>query len=246
MVLAGCFIAVYAAQVAAPSWSPPLRGVLAVVSWMIWGIFAVDLGIRTWLADRRGRYLLTHPIDVLMVLLPALRPLRVLRVFTAGQALVSRGGRLSLVRSTQAIAAAAGLLVFIAALAALDAERTAVGSQITSLGDALWWAASTVTIVGYGDTVPVTGTGRLVAGGLMLVGISLVGAVTASVAAWFIAQTRDANHAEEVDLAARLTRIEVTLAQIQCSLRQANDASPPTTAATRTGMNPAPDRTWPS
>jgi voltage-gated potassium channel len=218
LILACCFIAVYAAQVAAPSWPAELRGLLAVASWLIWAIFAADLAIRTWLADRPAWYLLTHPIDVLVVLLPALRPLRVLRVFTAGQALVTRGGRLSLLRSTQAIATAAGLLVLIAALAALDAERDAAGSHITTLGDALWWAATTVTTVGYGDTFPVTGTGRLVAVALMLVGISLVGAVTASVAAWFIAQTRQTAQAEEADLATRLARIEATLAQIHHTL----------------------------
>jgi hypothetical protein len=71
------------------------------------GSSLVDLAVHVWLVDRRGHYLLTHPIDVLMVLLPGLRPLRVLRVFTAGQALVTRGGRMSLLRSTQAIATAA-------------------------------------------------------------------------------------------------------------------------------------------
>ena len=193
---------------------------------MIWGIFAADFATRIWLAERRGRYLLTHPIDALVVLLPALRPLRILRVFTAGQTLVTRGGRLSLLRSTQAIATAASLLVLIAALAALDAEQNAPGSHITTLGDALWWAASTVSTVGYGDTFPVTGTGRLVAAALMLVGISLVGAVTATIAAWFIAQTRDAAQVEEADLAVRLTRIEAALAEIHQTLRPATHTAP--------------------
>lgn len=226
LILAGCFIAVYAAQVAAPDWPAGPRSLLAVVSWVIWGIFAADFATRIWLAERRGRYLLTHPIDALVVLLPALRPLRILRVFTAGQTLVTRGGRLSLLRSTQAIATAASLLVLIAALAALDAEQNAPGSHITTLGDALWWAASTVSTVGYGDTFPVTGTGRLVAAALMLVGISLVGAVTATIAAWFIAQTRDAAQVEEADLAVRLTRIEAALAEIHQTLRPATHTAP--------------------
>jgi voltage-gated potassium channel len=109
----------------------------------------------------------------------------------------------------------------IAALAALDAERHTAGSHITNLGDALWWAATTVTTVGYGDTVPITGTGKLIAAALMLVGISLVGAVTATIAAWFIAQTRDVTQAEEADLAARLTRIEASLAEIHQTLHPA-------------------------
>jgi hypothetical protein len=49
--------------------------------------------VRGFLAERRWYYLATHPIDVLIVVLPALRPLRVLRVFTAGQALVTQAGR---------------------------------------------------------------------------------------------------------------------------------------------------------
>lgn len=140
-----------------------------------------------------------------MVALPALRPLRVLRIFTAGQALVSRSGRLSLLRSSQAIAMSAGLLVLIAALAALNAERNEPGTHITTLADSLWWAATTVTTVGYGDTFPITATDRLVAVALMLVGISLVIVITATVAAWFVAQTRKAAEDQDADLQARLS-----------------------------------------
>jgi voltage-gated potassium channel len=218
LVLAVCFIAVYTTELAGSNWPSDVHDLFEAISWGIWAVFAVDLGIRVCLAERRWRYLLTHPVDVLVVLLPALRPLRVLRVFTAGQALVARGGRLSLLRTTRAIATTAGLLVLIAALAALDAERHAPGSHITNLGDALWWAATTVTTVGYGDTYPVTGTGRVVAAALMLVGISLVGAVTAAIAAWFVAQTRDAAREEEAHLVARLARIEDALADIRRSL----------------------------
>jgi voltage-gated potassium channel len=218
LVLAVCFLVVYTVQITAPGLPPAARRSLETASWLIWGLFAADLAIRVWLAERRGRYLLSHPADVLFVVLPALRPLRVLRIFTAGQALVNRGGRLSLLRSTQAIAAAAGILVLIAALAALDAERDAPGTHMTTLADSLWWAATTVTTVGYGDTVPVTGAGRLVAVALMLVGISLVGLITATVAAWFITQTRDAAEDKEADLTARLSRLEVTLAEIHATV----------------------------
>lgn len=218
LALAIGFVVVYAAQVTAPGLPGTVHGLLDAVSWCIWAAFAVDLAARVWLAERRWRYLLTHPVDVVMVLLPALRPLRVLRVFTAGQALVSRGGRLSLLRSTQAIATAAGLLVFIAALAALDAERDAPDSHITTLADSLWWSATTVTTVGYGDTFPVTANGRLVAVALMLVGISLVSVITATVAAWFLAQTREATEDREADLLARLSRLETTLDEVHAAL----------------------------
>ena len=218
LVLSVCFIAVYSLEVAAPGLPAGLRFLIDATSWVIWALFAVDLAIRVRLAERRLRYVLTHPIDVLVVLLPALRPLRVLRVFTAGQALVTRGGRVSLLRSTQAVATAAAILILIAALSVLDAERHAPGAHITTFGDALWWAATTVTTVGYGDTFPVTGTGRLVAVALMVVGISLVGVITATVAAWFIDQTRDAEKAESADLVERLRKMEASLAEIHAAV----------------------------
>lgn len=49
------------------------------------------------------------------------------------------------------------------------------GAQITNIIDAFWWAAATVTTVGYGDVVPVTDVGRIMGIGLMFVGISIIG-----------------------------------------------------------------------
>lgn len=85
--------------------------------------------------------------------------------------------------------------VGLGALAILDAEQSADDANIVTLGDALWWATTTVTTVGYGDRFPVTTEGRFVALALMLVGIALIGSVTAAVAAWFISQV-EAERAE--------------------------------------------------
>ena len=218
LVLAVGFVVIHAVQVTAPGLPATAHRLLEALSWGIWPIFAVDLLARVWLAERRWLYLLTHPIDVVVVLLPALRPLRVLRIFAAGQALVSRGGRVSLLRSAQAIAIAAGLLVFIAALAALDAERDAPGTHTTTLADALWWAATTVTTVGYGDTFPITPAGRGVAAVLMATGIALFGVLTANLAALLVDQGASDDDSEGDSLAARLDRIEAQLAALTHSL----------------------------
>lgn len=223
VVLAVVFIGVYAVPIVHPALPGELRVIMETGSAVIWLLFAADLVVRVGLADRRVRYLLSHPVDVLVVVLPALRPLRVLRVFTAGQALITHAGRFSLGRTTRAVATAAALLVFIAAVAVLDAERDAPQANIRHFGDALWWAATTVTTVGYGDRFPVSATGRMVAGGLMIVGISLVGVVTASVAAWFMSLTRAATAEEGAALDHRLRGIEEQLAAICAALPPVHD-----------------------
>jgi Ion channel len=76
------------------------------------------------------------------------------------------------------VAGGASLLAFCAALAVLDAERSSPDANIGDFGDAIWWAVTTMTTVGYGDHYPVTAAGRLVAFVLMIGGIALLGTVT--------------------------------------------------------------------
>lgn len=83
----------------------------------------------------------------------------------------------------------------------------------------LWWAVQTVTTVGYGDEVPTSVGGRLVAAVVMLVGIGFLTVVTASITAVFVESARrrlqgdrDARlDARLDDIAARLDRIEAAL-----------------------------------
>ena len=91
--------------------------------------------------------------------------------------------------------AAAGTL-FLGAWLVLLFEENAKGSNIHSYPDALWWAIVTVTTVGYGDRYPVSAGGRAVAVVLMLVGIGLIGVLTATVASVFVKEHTDANKEE--------------------------------------------------
>jgi voltage-gated potassium channel len=125
---------------------------------------------------------------VALVVLPFLRPLRLLRLLAFARVL-NRSVAGSLVgRVSTYVLGVAIVAVGLGALAVLDSEQNARGANITNYGDALWWACTTVTTVGYGDHFPITTEGRLVAVALMIVGIAMVGAVTASVAAWMIGQ----------------------------------------------------------
>ena len=98
-------------------------------------------------------------------------------------------------------------------------EENAKGSNIHNYPDALWWAIVTVTTVGYGDRFPVTEGGRTVAVVLMLVGIGLIGVLTATVASVFIKEHTDANKEEfkkgHADLGQQLSVISDRLADVE-------------------------------
>jgi voltage-gated potassium channel len=162
---------------------------------VIWVVFIADLTLRTVLAPKHIAYLVHHPLDVIAVAVPAFRVLRVLRVLTAGQWLISRGSRLRFGRTATAVVFAVAFLTYLSSLAVLNAERGARGADIESFSDAVWWSLVTMATVGYGDYVPVTTNGRIVAVGLMVVGISLLGLVGASVASAVV--TRISGRAQE-------------------------------------------------
>lgn len=186
LLLALAFLVAYAWPVLNPHLSPELEAFLNVVSWTVWVAFLVDFLIRIGLAEDRRRYVLRHWYDVALIALPMLRPLRLLRALAFAR-LLSRSATRTLVgRTTLYVIGTAISSVFLGALMMLDAERGAPNANIKSFGDALWWACETVTTVGYGDRFPVTTTGRFVAVALMVVGVALVGSITAAVAAWFI------------------------------------------------------------
>lgn len=188
LLLAAAFLVAYAWPVVDPGVDSQLRTTLEVVSWTVWAAFAADFTARMVLAEDRRDYALRHWYDVALISLPMLRPLRLLRLLALARVL-NRSAVGSLVgRVSTYVAGTAVMAVGLGSLAVLDAEQDAAGANITTFGDAVWWASSTVTTVGYGDVFPVTTPGRFIAIGLMVVGIALVGAVTASVAAWMVSR----------------------------------------------------------
>jgi voltage-gated potassium channel len=89
------------------------------------------------------------------------------------------------------------MVLFIGSLAILDVERGRPGANIETFGDALWWSASTVTTVGYGDQFPVTTAGRMLAIVVMLCGIALIGVVTATFASWLHDKVQEVEEASQ-------------------------------------------------
>ena len=190
LLLAVAFLIAYAWPVLDPRLDPDVLTMLSVASWTVWVAFAGDFAVRVWLADDRRRYAVAHWYDVALIALPMLRPLRLLRLLALARVL-NRSAAGSLVGRVSAyVAGVAVIAILLGSIAILDAEQNAPGANITSIDDAVWWACTTVTTVGYGDLYPVTTQGRIIAVALMIVGIGVVGAITASVAAWMVGQVQ--------------------------------------------------------
>ncbi|MCW2753910.1 MAG: hypothetical protein JWQ32_1321 [Marmoricola sp.] len=197
LLLALAFLVAYAWPVLNEGLGHGLREFLGVVSWTVWAVFAIDFAVRLSLVEDRRAYAASHWYDVALIALPVLRPLRLLRLLALAR-ILNRSAAGSLVGqvSTYVVGTAVGA-VMLGAIAILDAEQNARGANIKTFGDALWWASTTVATVGYGDRYPVTTSGRFIAIGLMLVGIAMVGALTASVAAWLVNQVATQDRADQ-------------------------------------------------
>ncbi len=113
-------------------------------------MFVVEFFARVVLAERRVEYA-GHVPDVQGVTLAVLRPLRLLR-FLVLLRMINRRATASLHgRIVAYVVATAGLVLLISALAMLDAERHNPQADINTFGDALWWAVTTMSTVGYAD-----------------------------------------------------------------------------------------------
>ena len=164
------------------------RTALTAVSLLIWLAFAIDYLVRLSLSPDRWSFFRTHKLDLVMVLLPMLRILRV--VLLLRKSLRS----ISMERIAGSLFTIVAVVVATGALLEWRVEHAAPNASITTIGTAFWWAIVTTTTVGYGDTYPVTPAGRLIAAVIMVLGIGLIGTVSATVAAWFVShkqQLRD-------------------------------------------------------
>ena len=185
----------------------------AAIDYFVWAAFVVEYVTKLYLTPARRRFFTHNLIDLAVIVLPMFRPLRALRLLNLGRVGVvltnalQRIKELATHRNVHFVLLAVAAMIFGCAALALEFEQHAKGSTIHNYGQALWWAIVTVTTVGYGDTYPVTASGRGVAVVLMLVGIGLIGVLTATVASYFVGQTADRDRAELVERLDRLERM---------------------------------------
>jgi voltage-gated potassium channel len=184
--LALAFLVAFSIPAFLPDISRSALAQIEIIQWVCWFAFALDLVAGVISADSKKEYLYRHPLEIASVFLPFLRPLRLMRVISFGSLAIQKIAIGRQFAITVKVAITAVFVAYISAVQITISERNVDGSNIKNFEDGLWWAVTTVTTVGYGDRFPTTTEGRLLAVLLMLVGISLVGVITASVASWFV------------------------------------------------------------
>ena len=106
---------------------------------------------------------------------------------------------------------------FVAGLAVTEAERHVDGANIQGVGDGWWWAITTMATVGYGDTFPISTQGRIVGTALMIMGVALLGTITASIASNFnMTNSEDkADHTKSTKATESLSKVQSDLEKLQ-------------------------------
>lgn len=190
LVIALLWLVCYSWPILDPGLPAPWATAMRWTNAVIWGAFVVDYLTRIWLSADRWQFVRKNLVLLLVLAVPACRPLHALRVVTLMSMMRRNAGAALRGRVVMYSVVFAVLLWFISAVSVLQAERYAAGANILTGREALWWSLTTMTTVGYGDYFPVTVPGQLFAAVLIIGGVALMGAVTATISSRLIAEAR--------------------------------------------------------
>ncbi|MFA6331523.1 MAG: ion transporter [Methanoregula sp.] len=232
------------------TWIPGIEAdalnVLVVINFFLTIIFLADFLYRLFSTESKTYYFLRDwGWADLLASIPALRILRLFRIFKAYRLLHKYGGRYIIHQLKKHRAESVLFIVIFCVMIVIEsgaflilmAERSAPDANIQSASDAMWWVYVTITTVGYGDRYPVTSAGRLVGIAVMTMGVGLFGTLagfisnkllapgidngggdTAETGRSDIAEIKDAlldQNRQNAELVARLNRIEEKLENLK-------------------------------
>ena len=206
-----------------PGIDPDALNVIVTFNFFLTIIFLSDFLYRFFTAPSKRYYFFRDwGWADLLASIPALRILRLFRIFKAYRLLKKYGGRniLSQLKKHKAesvlyiVIFCVMLVIESGAFFVLIAERSAPNANIQSASDAMWWVYVTITTVGYGDRYPVTTTGRMVGVAVMTMGVGLFGTLAGFIANKLLAPDNpDNNRQNETAAGTDISRIHDTLDQ---------------------------------
>jgi voltage-gated potassium channel len=206
------------------------KSVATVANWVIWIGFAAELAFVATVAERKRAALRAHWLDIIIIVVSfpvsifllsltrlgrLLRLLRLVRLSALGSRALAAEKLLTSRQGFRYVALATGVLIVVAGFAVSLADT----NTFPNLWLGIWWAIATVTTVGYGDVVPHTVAGRVIASALMFVGIGFLSMLTAAIASTFVSRDRQEEEHEDAsdhdELLEILRRIEQRLEALE-------------------------------
>lgn len=226
-VLGFVFLAAFSTPIIFPNLRSGLLHLATALQIAIWILFIANYVACIYLATNRRLFIKSNRFGLVCVLLPIFEPFRALRALAVVIVAAKKRGaskRRSLITTTSIVALATW---FFAGLAVTEAERHHAEHTIANVGDGWWWAITTMATVGYGDTYPVTTSGRAVGAILMVMGIALIGTMTATIASYFTeifgasSQAPAQSHSENADeLKRQITTLQARIAELEQNTRE--------------------------
>ena len=183
-----------------PGIDPDALNVLSVINFFLTIIFLGDFLFRILTAPSKAHYFFRDwGWADLLASIPALRILRLFRIFKAYRLLHKYGARNILGKLKKHRAESVLYIVIFCVMVVIEsgaffvlmAERSAPDANIQSATDAMWWVYVTITTVGYGDHYPVTPAGKLVGIVVMTMGVGLFGTLAGFIANKLLADPHD-------------------------------------------------------
>jgi voltage-gated potassium channel len=236
--------------------TPTVHAVATGVNWFVWVAFCAEFGVRWAVSRDRQAFLRKSWFDLALIAasppfgvpeamqgfraVRAVRMLRMLRLLRAAGVLAIGLRTVRRVlghrRFHHVLILASGVMLLGAA--ALYFLEQGHNDGVRSFADALWWAVTTTTTVGYGDVYPKTGAGRIIAVVLMLVGIGLIGVFTATIASFFVAGD-EKSELDEVRQQLRVVEAKLDQLLVRPAVGR-DDDSPPVPYDRGPGAGPTP------
>ena len=215
--------------------TPRVHLIANSINWFVWLVFVSEFILRFALTPDRRQFVRGAWIDLLIIVVSppfgvpewlqavrALRAVRILRLLRIARAAAFfiigvRASRQALQHRRFHYVLLISLGVVLLGATGLYVIEGDQNPSVKSFGDALWWAVTTTTTVGYGDVYPKTSEGRLIAVVLMVTGIGVIGIFTATVASFFMIGEGESDlHA----MSERLGAIEKKLDRVIASLSE--------------------------
>lgn len=199
-------------------------------NWLVFLGFLFEVTLLTWLVNDKILFLRTNWMNLLIILLgiPIIleggemaATLRGLRVLIAFQVFINASSTFRELLARNHLGTTLGVSLIIMTIAGM--LIAGIDPGVESVWEGLWWAWVTITTVGYGDVVPVSGEGRVIGAVLILIGVGLFAMLTASISVLFISRTdvemeknlQQQIHENEIKAMAQLSRIEKKLERLE-------------------------------